>query len=124
MSGDGVVAAAAPGVTAQDAPDGKVEASDGTVLAEGFDGVLAAGGGIAAGGGCEGGDEVLVEVYGDEEELDYNGADGVHSVVWIWCSICAMAAVTVAVVWWLGVLQMRAMSRWVGRSWRMGRWWR
>ena len=46
--GDGVVAAAAPGMATQDAAHGKPEASDGTVLLNGFNGVLAACGGEAA----------------------------------------------------------------------------
>ena len=54
VSGYGVVAVAAPGVAAEEASDGEVEASEGSVLAEGLDGVLAAGGGVAAAGGCEG----------------------------------------------------------------------
>ena len=50
MSWHGVVAASSPGVTAQDALDGEPCALDGSVLGDGFDGIVAARGCVAARG--------------------------------------------------------------------------
>lgn len=69
MSGDGVVAGASPGVAAEDAAEGEIGATEGSVLAEGFDGVLRTGGGEAAGGGLERGDAGSVKIDGQKQEL-------------------------------------------------------
>lgn len=62
----------------KDAPDGEPRALDGAVLAQGFDGVLAAGGHKAAAWGREGGDARLVEINGDEHNADYDAAQEVN----------------------------------------------
>ena len=61
--GHGIVAGAAPGVAAEDTLEGKPETFEGTVLAEGFKGVLGTGWSVAAGRGSERGDAQLVELY-------------------------------------------------------------
>ncbi len=66
-SGNGVVAAAAPGVAAEQAPDCEPEAFEGAVFAECFEGVLGAGGGEAATRRFEGGDADLVEADQEDE---------------------------------------------------------
>lgn len=63
LSGNRIIAASAPGVTAQEPADGKVEALEGAVSAEGFEGVLGACRGKAAAGGLERGDADLIEPY-------------------------------------------------------------
>ena len=64
-----VVTGAAPGVTAQDAPDGEAEALDGTMLHDGLLGVLAAGGRETAGWRRIGTDTGLVETDGEYENV-------------------------------------------------------
>lgn len=67
--GHGVVAAAAPGVTGEDALGGEVEGFVEGVLLEGFEGVLGAGGLVATGGGEVRREEVLVGAYEEDEEV-------------------------------------------------------
>lgn len=69
---DGVVAISAPRVTAQDASYGEVESLDGSVLLDGFDGVLRAGGCEAAAGRSQWRDESLVEADGKDEEMRHS----------------------------------------------------
>ena len=63
-----VVARTSPGVATQDAADGQVQSFEGAVLADGFDGILRAGGGEAARGAQHGRDAALVEVDGHEQQ--------------------------------------------------------
>ena len=65
---NGVIAGAAPGVAAQDAPYGQVEALEGSVFLYGLLGILRAGGGETAGSGREGADAPLVEQDGQEQQ--------------------------------------------------------
>ncbi len=62
-----VIAAAAPGMATQESADGEVEAFEGAVFAEGFEGVLGTGRGEAAAGLLERGDADLVETYQEDE---------------------------------------------------------
>ncbi len=71
MLRNGVITASSPGVTAEDAAEGEVEAFEGAVFAEGFEGVLGAGRGEAAAWGLERGDADLIEAYQEDE-----GGDG------------------------------------------------
>jgi len=63
---NGVVAATAPGVAAQDAPHRKVEALERTVLHDGLLGILRASGGETARRGRIGGDVLLIEQDGQQ----------------------------------------------------------
>ena len=63
-----VVAVAAPGMAAQDAAAGQIEAFEGAVPLDGLDGVLRAGGGEAACGRKHGRDGHAIEVDGEEQE--------------------------------------------------------
>lgn len=58
----------------EESADGEVEAAEGTVFADGFDGVLGAGGGVATAGWEPGGYGPLVEFNGQEENPDEEGA--------------------------------------------------
>ena len=62
-------------MAAEDASDGEIEAFDGTVLAEGLEGVLGAGGRETAAGLLEGGDADLVESYQKYEGRDQDLPD-------------------------------------------------
>ena len=70
--GHGVVAAAAPGMAAQDATYGQIEALDGAVFLQRLDCILAAGGGEAAGWRRQGRYVSLVKADGGNEQT----ADG------------------------------------------------
>ena len=63
-----VVAAAAPGMAAQQAADGEVKPFQRTVFLDGLDGVLRTGGSETTGRGKKGGDEALVEADGENEQ--------------------------------------------------------
>ena len=74
----GVVAAAAPGMAAQDAANGEIEAAQGAVLAEGLKRILRAGGREAAGGRRQGRDESLVEADGGNEDGHQEAREGIQ----------------------------------------------
>lgn len=63
-----VVPASAPRVAAQETAYGEVQPFCGAVLAQGFDGVLRAGGREAARGRGERRDKTLVEAYGGNQQ--------------------------------------------------------
>ena len=70
-------------MAAEESPGGEVEAAEGAVFADGFDGVLGAGGGEAATGWEPRGDGPLVEFNGQEEDPDEEGAKvGWRVFVW------------------------------------------
>ena len=75
-SGHGVVAAASPGVTAQYAPDGQVQAFQRAVFLDGFDGILRTGGGETAGRRKHGRNEPLVKADGQNEQAFEHGKQG------------------------------------------------
>ena len=64
----GVVAAASPGVAAQDAAQGEPRTLQHSMLGDGFHGILRASGGEAAGGREMRGDRSLVESYEEYED--------------------------------------------------------
>ena len=71
--GYGVVAIASPGMAAQDATHGKVEALECSMFLKGFNGVLRAGGREAARGRCQRADDTLIETDGEYEEVTEQG---------------------------------------------------
>ena len=79
---NGVITRAAPWVAAEDALEGKPEAFDRTVLAEGFKGVLGAGGCETAYRRLERGDADLVELdQQDERRSQYSLERGHYSEI-------------------------------------------
>ena len=65
----------APGMTAQDATNGKPQPFNGTVLLQGLHSILRTRGRKAARGGSERGDKLLVKADGEDEQA------GEHSVI-------------------------------------------
>ena len=65
---DGVETVSPPWVATKNPADGEVEALDGSVLLNGLNGILRAGGSETAGGRRQRGDESLVEADGKDEE--------------------------------------------------------
>ena len=63
-----------PGMAAQDASDGEVEAFDGTMLLQGFDGILRTGRREAARRRCHRRDESLIETNGEDEQTGEQGS--------------------------------------------------
>ena len=66
----GIISATTPGMAAEDASDGEIQAFEGAVLAEGLKGILRAGGGETAAGLLEGGDADLIESDQEYERCD------------------------------------------------------
>ena len=83
--GDGVVAGAAPRVAAAYASGGEPEAFDGAVDAQGFDGVLAAGGCEAAVRPEMGRDGKLIEPDWEDQQRGHDSSEGRHCF-WILAS--------------------------------------
>ena len=71
----GVIPMSAPGMTAQDAANGKPQSFQGTVLLNGLHSILRTRGRKAARGGSERGDKLLVKADGEDEQA------GEHSVI-------------------------------------------
>ena len=69
LVGDGIVAMAAPGMTAEDAAHSEIKPFDGAVFLNGLDSILRTGGREAARGGRQRADAALVESDGQDEEL-------------------------------------------------------
>ena len=65
--GNGVVAAAAPGMATEDALDGEIEAGKRAVTLDGFDCVGGTGGGKTAGRGCQRRNATAVEIDGEQQ---------------------------------------------------------
>jgi len=69
---DRVIAVPSPGVAAQEPADGEIETLDGSVLLDGFYGILGTGGREAAAGRFQRGDESLVEADGEDEDTAHS----------------------------------------------------
>lgn len=67
-SGHRVIAAAAPGMTATNPPDGKQATFEGAVTPQSLDGILAACGSKTAGSRKEGADAELIEPDGQDKQ--------------------------------------------------------
>ena len=81
-------------MAAQDALEGEPEALQRAILAEGLQGVLAAGGGEAAGGGLEWRDAQLIEFYQQDERCGQYFLQPLHDCTR--SSIAATSALMVA----------------------------
>ncbi len=103
--GYGVVARASPGIASQDAPNGEIEALEGTMLDDGLSCILTTGGRKATGWRCIGRDSGLVEADGHHQQPDQRSCDivpeGFHNFSLIRCIRLATRCSTASVVNWL-----------------------
>ncbi len=81
LSRDGVVAAAAPGIAAEDALEAEPEPFKGTVFAESLESILGAGGGEPAAGRLERRDAQLIKLYQQEKRCREYSFKQLHPVL-------------------------------------------
>ena len=70
--GNGVVARTSKGITAEDAPRGQNQPLDWSVLLDGLHSIAGASGSKAASRWCDGGNDLLVEINGNEKNPRQN----------------------------------------------------